>query len=41
MVLDLIEKNFCSIGDEVGRNVIPFGVDMSPSPHIFNKKKIL
>ena len=39
MVLDLIEKDFCSIGDEVGRNIIPFGVDMSPSPHIFNKKK--
>ena len=38
MVLDLIEKDFCSIGDEVGRNVITFGVDMSPSPHIFNKK---
>ena len=28
-----------SIGDEVGRNMIIFGVDMSSSPHINNKKK--
>ena len=27
------------IGDEVGRNVIIFRVDMSSSPHIDNKKK--
>ena len=39
MVLDLIEKDFFSIGDEVGRNVIIFGADMSSSPHIDNKKK--
>ena len=32
-------KGFYSIGDEVGRNVIIFGVDMSSSPHIDNKKK--
>ena len=32
-------KRFFSIGDEVGRNVIIFGVDMSSSPHIDNKKK--
>ena len=28
-----------SIGDEIGRNVIIFGVDMSLSRHIDNKKK--
>ena len=28
-----------SIGDEVGKNVIIFGVDMSSSPNIDNKKK--
>ena len=38
MVLDLIEKDFFSIGDEVGRNVIVFGVDMISSPHIGNKE---
>ena len=32
-------KGSYSIGDEVGRNVIIFGVDMSSSPHIDNKKK--
>ena len=32
-------KGFFSIGNEVGRNVIIFGVDMSSSPHIDNKKK--
>ena len=32
-------KGFFSIGDEVGRNVIIFGVDMSSSPHIDNKGK--
>ena len=40
MVLDLIEKDFFLISDEVGRNVIIFGVDMSSSQHIDNKKKI-
>ena len=33
-------KGICSIGDEIGRNVISFGVDMSPSSHIDNEKKI-
>ena len=32
-------KVFFSVGNEVGRNVIIFGVDMSPSPHIDNKGK--
>ena len=34
-------KGFFSTGDEVGRNVIIFGVDMSSSPHIDNKKDAL
>ena len=32
-------KVFYSNGDEVGRNVIISGVDMSSSPHIDNKKR--
>ena len=32
-------KGFFSIGDKVGRNVMIFGADMSPSSHIDNKKK--
>ena len=32
-------KGFFSIGDEVGRNVIIFGVEMSLSSHIGNKEK--
>ena len=32
-------KRFYSIGDEVGRYVIVFGVDMSSSPQTDNKKK--
>ena len=32
-------KGSYSIGDEVSRNVIIFGVDMSSSPHIDNKGK--
>ena len=32
-------KGSYSIGNEIGRNVIIFGVDMSSSPHIDNKKK--
>ena len=32
-------KGFFSIGDDVGRNVIIFEVDMSSSPHIHNKRK--
>ena len=31
-------KRFFSIGDDVDRNVIIFGVDMSSSPHTGNKK---
>ena len=33
-------KRFYSIGDEISRNVINFGVDMSSSSHVDNKKKI-
>ena len=32
-------KGSYSIGNEVGRNVIIFGVDMNSSPHIDNKKE--
>ena len=32
-------KGFFLIGDEVGRNIIIFGVDMISSSHIDNKKK--
>ena len=32
-------KGFFSIGDEIGRNVIIFGVDMSSSSFINNNKK--
>ena len=32
-------KRYFSIGDEIGRNVIIFGVDMSSSSHIDHKKK--
>ena len=32
-------KGFFSIGDEVGKNVIIFGVNMSSSSHIDNKKQ--
>ena len=32
-------KGFFSLGNEIGRNVIIFEVDMSSSPHIDNKKK--
>ena len=41
MELDLPEKAFYSIGNEIGRNVISFGVNMSSSPFIDNKKKIV
>ena len=34
-------KVFVSIGNEIGRNVISFGVDASSSPHIDNKKKVV
>ena len=33
-------KGSYSISNEVGRNVIVFGVDVSSSSHIDNKKKI-
>ena len=33
-------KESYSIGGEIGRNVITFGVELSSSPHIDNKKKI-
>ena len=32
-------KAFFPIGDEVGKNVIIFGVDMTSSPYVDNKKK--
>ena len=32
-------KGFFSIGDEIGRNVIIFGVDMSSSSHIDDKER--
>ena len=32
-------KGFFSIGDDVSRNMTIFGVDMTSSPHIDNKKK--
>ena len=32
-------KGFFSLRDEIGKNVIIFGVDTSSSPHIDNKKK--
>ena len=34
-------KGFYSIGNEIGKNVIIFGVDMSSSQHIDNKKKFI
>ena len=34
-------KIFFSIGDDVDRNVTIFGVDMSSSPHINNKRKYI
>ena len=33
-------KEFFSVGDEVGRNVVNFGVDMSSSSYILIRKKI-
>ena len=39
MVSNLIEKDFFSLGYEIGWNAIIVGVDMSSSPHIDNKKK--
>ena len=37
--IEFDRKGSYSIGNEVGRNVIIFGVDMSSSSHIDNKKK--
>ena len=34
-------KRFFSIGDQIGRNVIIFWVDMSSSLHADNKKKCI
>ena len=39
MVLDLIKNRFFSLGNEIDRNIIIFGVSMSSFPHIDNKKK--
>ena len=41
MLLELIEnrKGFFSIGNEIGRNVINFGVNMSLSAKIEKRKK--
>ena len=38
-ILGLIEKDFFSIGYDIGRNVIIFAVDMSSSSKIDNRKK--
>ena len=40
MALDLIEKELLH-GNGIGRNCIIFGVDMSSSVHVDNKKKII
>ena len=39
IILDLKKKRSYSIGNEIGRNVIIFGVDTSSSSHTDNKKK--
>ena len=39
--IGFVRKAFFSIGDEVGKNVIIFGADMSSSSYIDNKKDIL
>ena len=39
MVLDLTEKDFFSLGNEIRRNVTNFGVDIRLSSHTDNKKK--
>ena len=41
MVSELIEKNFFSIVDESGRNIITFGAEMSSTSHIDNKEKYI
>ena len=37
--MGLDKKGFLSNSNEIGRNIIIFGVDMSSSPHIDNKEK--
>ena len=39
MVLNLTGKDFIQIGNKIGRNVIIFGVDMTSSAKIDNRKK--
>ena len=39
--IELDRKESYSIGNEVGRNLIIFGVEMSSSSHIDNKKKYI
>ena len=39
MILNSTKKDFFSLGNEIGRNVIILGVDMSSSPQIGNTKK--
>ena len=41
MVLDLIEKRLFQLGNEIGKNVIIFGVDVSSSTKIDNRKKYI
>ena len=40
-VIGFDRKGYYSISNDIGRNEIIFGADMSSSPHIDNKKKIL
>ena len=40
-IIGFDRKGNYSIGNEIGRNVIIFGVDMCSSPHIDNKKKYI
>ena len=40
MALDFKEKCMFSLGNEISRNVVIFGVDIRSSPHIDNKKNI-
>ena len=39
MELDLMEKDNFSIGNELGRNVIIFGLNMDSSTNLNNKKR--
>ena len=38
--MEFYRKGYYSIGNEVGRNVIIFGVDMSSSSHIDMRRNI-